>query len=82
MAKYLLLDLDGTLIDSSKDLTAAMNRLLAEEGRAALSVPDLSAMVGDGVVALTGRAFAATGAVGSYMSISAMRPKRPFYTTG
>ena len=63
MAQYLLLDLDGTLIDSSKDLTAAMNRLLAEEGRAALSVPDLSAMVGDGVVALTGRAFAATGAV-------------------
>ena len=61
MAQYLLLDLDGTLIDSSKDLTAAMNRLLVEEGRRKLSVPELRAMVGDGALKLTERAFAATG---------------------
>ena len=63
MAKYLLLDLDGTLIDGSKALTAAMNQLLIAEGRREVSVPELRAMLGDGALKLTERAFAATGEV-------------------
>ena len=35
--KALLIDLDGTLVDSAPDLTAAMNRLLGESGQPARS---------------------------------------------
>lgn len=58
----LVLDLDGTLIDSAPDLHAATNLLLAEAGRPPLSLPAVTAMIGDGVATLIERAFAATGA--------------------
>lgn len=57
---YLLLDLDGTLIDSLADLGTAMNRLLAEQGRRPVSRAEMSRMVGDGATMLTRRAFALT----------------------
>jgi phosphoglycolate phosphatase len=56
-----LLDLDGTLVHSVPDLAAAVNRLLAARGLAALSQPEVAAMVGDGVARLVERVFAARG---------------------
>ena len=45
----LLLDLDGTLVDSVPDLAAALNRLMASRGLAPLTLAETAAMVGDGV---------------------------------
>lgn len=55
-------DLDGTLVDSAPDLAAALNRLLAAEGRRRVSLNEASVMIGDGVRVLVERGFAATGA--------------------
>ena len=41
-----LFDLDGTLVDSVPDLTAAANALLATEDKAALGIADVRAMIG------------------------------------
>lgn len=59
--KVVLFDLDGTLIDSAPDLHLAANRILAEEGRDALSLAAITDMIGDGVPKLLERAFKATG---------------------
>lgn len=61
--KAVVFDLDGTLVDSAPDLQAALNRLLAEEGRRSLALADVTGMVGDGAASLVERGFAATGAV-------------------
>ena len=61
MTRTLLLDLDGTLVDSVPDLTAALNRLMASRGLAAFGHAAVTAMVGDGAAALLARAFAARG---------------------
>jgi phosphoglycolate phosphatase len=59
--RTLLLDLDGTLVHSVPDLAAALNRMLRARGLAALSQSEVTAMIGDGVVLLVERAFAARG---------------------
>ncbi|MCL2427941.1 MAG: HAD hydrolase-like protein [Alphaproteobacteria bacterium] len=61
MADTLILDLDGTLVDSVADLAAALNRLMAARGLAPFSEAETAAMVGDGVSRLLERAFAARG---------------------
>jgi len=61
VARTLLLDLDGTLVDTVPDLAAALNRLMASRGLAPFGLPETAAMVGDGVAVLLGRAFAARG---------------------
>ena len=55
----IIFDLDGTLIDSAADLTAAINAMLADFGRAPLSVCEVRRMVGDGAAMLVARALAA-----------------------
>ena len=35
--KAVLLDLDGTLLDTAKDMTDALNKLLAEENKSQLT---------------------------------------------
>lgn len=55
----LIFDLDGTLIDSAGDLHRFVNRVLEEHRLAPLSLPEVRAMVGDGVTQLVTRAFAA-----------------------
>jgi phosphoglycolate phosphatase len=57
--RTLLLDLDGTLVDTVPDLTAALNRLMASRGLPAFAVEQVTRMVGDGVPVLIQRAFAA-----------------------
>lgn len=59
----MLLDLDGTLVDTVPDLAVAQNMLLAARGLAPLSEPEVASMVGDGVAKLVERAFAARGQV-------------------
>lgn len=55
----LVLDLDGTIVDSLPDLTAALNRLMTARGVAGFPATSVSAMVGDGTTKLVERAFAA-----------------------
>ena len=59
MARCMILDLDGTLVDSVPDLEASLNRLMAARGLAAFGNAAVAAMVGDGVAVLLDRAFAA-----------------------
>ena len=60
-AGAVIFDLDGTLIDSLPDVVGAMNLLLAEESRRAITVAEGQRMVGEGAVAMVERAFSATG---------------------
>jgi phosphoglycolate phosphatase len=52
----IVFDLDGTLIDSRRDITAAVNAMRAERDLPALSVSEVSAMVGEGARVLVRRA--------------------------
>ncbi len=61
MQRTLLLDLDGTLVDSVPDLSAALARLMAARGLAPFTYAEVAAMVGDGAPALVQKAFAARG---------------------
>ncbi len=63
MSPTLLLDLDGTLVDTVPDLLAALNRLMARRALAPFTAAETAAMVGDGVAVLVTRAFAARGGV-------------------
>ena len=54
-------DLDGTLLDTSADLAAAVNHALAAEGRAPLPVGEVRAMIGGGGRHMLSLALAATG---------------------
>ncbi len=57
-----IFDLDGTLVDSAPDLRHALNATLAEHGRRNLSLDELKAFLGDGMLTMLQRAFVATGA--------------------
>lgn len=61
LARAVVFDLDGTLIDSAPDIHAAAARLLAEEGRAALPLPVIRSFIGNGVPTLIERVIAAAG---------------------
>ncbi len=63
MAPFSLIvfDLDGTLVDSKRDLANATNALLVECGAAPLSDDRIGRMVGDGAATLVARAFEASG---------------------
>ena len=55
--RYLLFDLDGTLVDSVRDLTTTLNLLGTELGHPPLSVAEVRTIVGDGAGKLIKRAF-------------------------
>jgi phosphoglycolate phosphatase len=59
----LLLDLDGTLVDTVPDLESALNRLMDNRGLPRFTEAEVKGMVGDGVAVLVARAFAARGGV-------------------
>ena len=61
MARTLLLDLDGTLVDTVPDIAAALNRLMLSRALPVFTMPQVAAMVGDGVAVLVSRALAAHG---------------------
>ncbi len=55
------LDLDGTLLDTSGDLTAAVNHALASVGRPLLDVEAVKPMIGGGARHMLAQGMAATG---------------------
>jgi len=57
-----IFDLDGTLVDTSPDLTAALNAVLMREGRPIVPEDDVRHMVGRGARVLIERAMAGSGA--------------------
>jgi phosphoglycolate phosphatase len=57
----IVFDLDGTLIDSRRDLADATNALLEDLGAAPLDVEAVARMVGEGAAMLVRRALAASG---------------------
>jgi phosphoglycolate phosphatase len=61
MIRLVVFDLDGTLVDSRRDLAESANLLLEQCGGAVLPEEAIGRMVGDGAAALVARAFAASG---------------------
>ena len=86
----LLLDLDGTLVDSLPDLLDVLNRVLGDFGVPALTAAEAKPMVGDGTQRLVERALAARGvtpdqvrpAQSRFLTLYEARPTRlsRFYT--
>jgi phosphoglycolate phosphatase len=56
LRRLIVFDLDGTLIDSRRDLADAANALIAEHGGQPLSEDAIGRMVGDGAAVLVRRA--------------------------
>jgi phosphoglycolate phosphatase len=56
-----LLDLDGTLVDSAEDLMEALNEVLAREGLRPVDPEEVRSMIGDGVLKLLERGLARAG---------------------
>jgi phosphoglycolate phosphatase len=61
--RLVVFDLDGTLIDSRRDLANSANATLATCGAEPLPEEQIGRMVGDGAAVLMARAFAAAGIV-------------------
>jgi len=59
--QLIVFDLDGTLVDSRRDIAEAANTLLEECGAPPLAEEHIGRMVGDGAATLVARAFAAAG---------------------
>ena len=57
--RLIVFDLDGTLIDSRRDLAAAANALIVERGGSPLDEHAIGRMVGEGAAVLVQRALAA-----------------------
>ncbi len=66
MARLLVLDLDGTLVDSSRDIAASVNAALQRlrPGSAAISLDRILDFVGEGARLLVERSLAEAGLVG------------------
>lgn len=61
MSRLIVFDLDGTLIDSRRDLADAINALLEDLGARPLPIDAVAGMVGEGAAVLVRRALAASG---------------------
>lgn len=59
--ELIVFDLDGTLVDSLRDIADAANALIVSCGAAPIPQDEIGAMVGDGAAQLIARAFKASG---------------------
>ena len=59
--RLIAFDLDGTLIDSARDLAESVNELLGELGAPSLPLDEVKSMIGEGAKVLIRRALAASG---------------------
>ena len=66
-------DLDGTLIDSRRDLADAANALITELGGEPLAVEDITGMVGEGAAMLVRRALTAARLSGISVPVALQR---------
>ncbi len=57
----IIFDLDGTLVDSARDLTGALNHVLRQAKRPEMEISQVRHMVGDGARALIIKGFSETG---------------------
>lgn len=71
----ILLDLDGTLVDSAPELARAVNEALAPLGRRKLGIDEIRGMIGNGIPVLTERALAATGGVPEELGFEDLGPE-------
>jgi phosphoglycolate phosphatase len=73
--RLVVFDLDGTLVDSKRDLAEAVNALLVACGALPLPEDRIGRMIGEGAAVLVARAFAAAGidpppdALGRFLAI-------------
>jgi phosphoglycolate phosphatase len=65
LRRLIAFDLDGTLIDSRRDLADSANQLIIELGGAPLSEEAIGRMVGEGASVLIRRALSAAGVAGT-----------------
>lgn len=63
--RALLIDLDGTMVDTAPDLAAAAALMLAGLGREPLALATVAGFIGDGVPTLVARVLAAAGLAGT-----------------
>jgi phosphoglycolate phosphatase len=61
VTRLFVFDLDGTLVDSLRDLADSANDLLGQCGAPPLSIDAVGRMVGEGAATLVSRVFAASG---------------------
>ena len=61
LTRAVLLDLDGTLLDTAPDIAAAANAMLAEQGLAALPATTVREFIGGGIPKLVERCLQASG---------------------
>ena len=59
MTRGVLIDLDGTLIDTAPDIAAAANATLADLGCAALEIEQVRSFIGEGIAVLVRRSLGA-----------------------
>jgi phosphoglycolate phosphatase len=64
----IIFDLDGTLVDSARDLQDAINAVLVEEGLQPIELDEVKSMIGDGAAKLVERAILATGGDTAHLS--------------
>ena len=72
LPETIVFDLDGTLVDTAPDLTAALNAVMRAQGRPIVPLEDVRHMVGRGAQVLIERAMAATGPLPSEAQIDAL----------
>ena len=72
LPRAVVFDLDGTLVDTAPDLTAALNHVLPRVDRGPVTVEAVRTMVGQGLRKLIERSLAATGGIPDNADIEAM----------
>ncbi len=81
MVKAILLDLDGTLLDTAPELAAAANAMLAEQGLEPLAAATVRDFIGSGIPRLVERSLQAAGLPLPCARLeSALRSFRTHYT--
>jgi len=76
--RLIMFDLDGTLVDSSRDITNALNHALAPYGLKPMSVEGTVRLVGEGITRLIEKV---TGTAGAEMRDDILRRFLEFYST-